>query len=751
MLHGITRFAIVGPRRILITALLLMVAAGLYGAPVMEKLSAGGFRNPAAESWYASQMLAGKFGQGDMQLIVSVTSDAGARSDAARNAADDLVTRLRDYPFVTQVYSAWTTPPEMARSMVSDDGKTGLIVAGISGGENGAQKNGRTLLPLLHDRDGVIVKPGGEVMTYIEANDQSKRDLLTMEAIALPLSFVILIWVFGGLAAAAVPLAVGGFAIVGSIAMMRALASHTEVSIFALNLIIAMGLALAIDYTLLIVSRFRDEIADGADRDEALMRTMTTAGRTVLFSALTVSLAMATMTMFPMYFLKSLGYAGVAVVALAATASVVVTPAAIALLGARLDKQKHLPRPVERTFWYRWTKTVLRQPIRIATVVVVLLLLLGAPYLGVKWGYPDDRVLPESASSRQVGDDLRAGFGLNSLTDLAVVLPDVSGVTESDLDRYAADLSRVPDVAAVSAPGGTFASGIRVGPPTAPTKVIDGSAFFTVGTDAALYSAASERQLDLLHAVPTPGGQHVLLTGRAQISRDSAAGVADTMPKVLAVIAAITFVLLFLLTGSVVLPLKALLLNMLSLTASFGAVVWVFQDGHLGAFGTTSTGTMAAHVPALLFCLAFGLSMDYEVFLISRIREYWLESPQGKGDNDEAVALGIARTGRVVTAAALLMAVSFATLMAAQVSVMVMFGLGVTLAVLADATLVRMLLLPALMHLLGRYNWWAPAPLRALHRRIGVSESGTRPTEPVARQPEPMVPAPVPLVAPVSP
>jgi len=201
----------------------------------------------------------------------------------------------------------------------------------------------------------------------------------------------------------------------------------------------------------------------------------------------------------------------------------------------------------------------------------------------------------------------------------------------------------------------------------------------------------------------------------------------------------------------VVLPLKALLLNMLSLTASFGAVVWVFQDGHLGAFGTTSTGTMAAHVPALLFCLAFGLSMDYEVFLISRIREYWLESPQGKGDNDEAVALGIARTGRVVTAAALLMAVSFATLMAAQVSVMVMFGLGVTLAVLADATLVRMLLLPALMHLLGRYNWWAPAPLRALHRRIGVSESGTRPTEPVARQPEPMVPAPVPLVAPVSP
>jgi putative drug exporter of the RND superfamily len=570
-----------------------------------------------------------------------------------------------------------------------------------------------------------------------------------MEAIALPLSFLVLIWVFGGVLAAAVPLAVGGFAIAGSIAMMRALASFTEVSIFALNLIIAMGLALAIDYTLLIVSRFRDEMADGADRDEALRRTMATAGRTVLFSALTVSLAMATMTMFPMYFLKSLGYAGVAVVALAATAAIIVAPAAIAFLGPRIDSlaarrfgrrilgvREPLPRTVEQTFWYRWTKAVLRRSIRVSTVVVVLLVLLGAPFLGVKWGYPDDRVLPESASSRQIGDDMRAGFGINSLTDLAVVIPDVTGIAPGELDRYAADLSRVPDVAAVSAPGGTFASGVRVGAPTAPALVKDGSAFFTVATDAPLYSAESERQLDTMHAVAAPAGRDVMLTGRAQINRDSAAGVTDTMPEVLLVIAVITFVLLFLLTGSVVLPAKALVLNMLSLTASFGALVWVFQDGHLGAFGTTSTGTMIAHVPALLFCLAFGLSMDYEVFLISRIREYWLES--GGADNDEAVALGIARTGRVVTAAALLMALSFSTLMAAQVSVMVMFGLGVTLAVLADATLVRMLLLPALMHLLGRYNWWAPAPLRALHRRVGLRESGPARPEPVARQPEPV-------------
>ena len=250
MLCKITCFAIAAPRRILILALLLMAGAGVYGAPVMDSLSAGGFRNPASESWDATQMLAHTFEQGDMNLIVSITSDAGVQSETARAVAHDLATQLNEFPFITQVHSAWTAPAEMARSMISEDGKTGLIVAGVSGGENGAQRNGRTLLPLLQDRDGVAVRAGGEVITYIEANDQSKRDLLTMEAIALPLSFLVLIWVFGGVLAAAVPLAVGGFAIIGSIAMMRALASFTEVSIFALNLIIAMGLALAIDYTL---------------------------------------------------------------------------------------------------------------------------------------------------------------------------------------------------------------------------------------------------------------------------------------------------------------------------------------------------------------------------------------------------------------------------------------------------------------------------------------------------------------------
>jgi RND superfamily putative drug exporter len=266
-----------------------------------------------------------------------------------------------------------------------------------------------------------------------------------------------------------------------------------------------------------------------------------------------------------------------------------------------------------------------------------------------------------------------------------------------------------------------------VGPPSAPTGLKDGSAFLTVNSRAPLYSHASESQLDRLHAVPSPAGVNVQMTGWPEINRDSSEAVTSRLPLVLSVMAAITFLLLFLLTGSIVLPLKALLLNMLSLTAAFGALVWIFQDGHLGGFGTTATGTMVASVPILLFCLAFGLSMDYEVFLISRIREYWLASGKTNADNTESVALGLARTGRVVTAAALLMAVTFASLMAAKVSVMCIFGFGVTLAVLMDATLVRMLLVPAFMRVLGPVNWWAPAPLARLHRRLGISESPAEP------------------------
>jgi putative drug exporter of the RND superfamily len=751
MLQRIAHLAIAAPRRILAVAALVMVAAAIFGLPVAKSLSAGGFQDPGSESARAVHQLTEKFGQSDQQLVLLVTAPGGAQSAQARNVATDIVDRLKRSAGVYNVSSAWTGPAagrgHLVADLVSKDGRSGLIVANLQGGENNAQNYAKTLASqVVHDRDGVTVRAGGVAMVYAQINHQNERDLLLMESIAIPLSFLVLVWVFGGLLTAALPVGLGGLAIVGSMSVLRLISFGTDVSTYALNLSSALGLALAIDYTLLIISRYRDELADGRGPEEALIRTMVTAGRTVLFSATTVALSMAVLVLFPMYFLKSFAYAGVATVAFVAVAAILVTPAAIVLLGPRLDaldvrrlgrrilgRPDPVRKPIEQLFWYRSTKFVTRRAVPIGLFVIALLLVLGIPFLSVKWGMPDDRVLPKSTSAHAVGDQLRRDFTDDSATAVPVVIPDVRGVSPADLDRYAADLSRVANVSAVSAPTGTFAAGNRVGPPSAPTGMTGGSAFLTVASTAPLFSQASHAQLDRLHAVAGPGGRSVEMAGLAQINRDSVQGITTRLPLVLGLIAAITFALLFLLTGSVVLPVKALACNVLSLTAAFGALVWIFQDGHLSALGTTPSGTLVANIPVLLFCVAFGLSMDYEVFLVSRIREYWLTSAAARpatansrtkrADNDESVAHGLARTGRVVTAAALVMSISFAALIPAQVSFMRMFGVGLTLAVLADATLVRMVLVPAFMHLLGQWSWWAPKPLVWLHERFGISEA----------------------------
>jgi RND superfamily putative drug exporter len=680
-----------------------------------------------------------------VQLLITVSTNAGVDSPQATAVGTDIVDQLRGSPHVASVTSPWTAPPAAAHDLISKDHTSGLIIAGITGSESDQQKYAKELSEqVTHDRDGVTVQSGGTAMVNVQITDQSQRDLLLMESIAIPLSFLVLVWVFGGLLAAALPVAVGGVAILGALAVLRAISFATDVSIFALNLTTAMGLALAIDYTLLMISRYRDELADGASREDAIVRTMTTAGRTVFFSATTVALSVAVLVLFPMHFLKSFAYAGVATVAFAAAAAVVVTPAALVLLGGRLDsldirrlarrvlrRPEPVPKPVEQLFWYRWTKSVLRRAVPIGLAGVALLLALGVPFFGVRWGFPDDRVLPRSASAHQVGDQLRSDFVDNSETAVTIVIPDVTQLDPKDIERYATDLSHVPDVSAVSAPTGTFVAGNLVGPPSAPTGEARGSAFLTVDSTAPLFSDRSEAQLDRLHAVAGPAGRQVDITGTAQTNRDSVHAITSWLPLVLGLIAVIMFVLLFLLTGSVVVPLKALVLNVLSLSAAFGAMVWIFQDGHLGAFGTTPTGTLVANMPVLLFCIAFGLSMDYEVFLVSRIREFWLASGGTRADNDESVVLGIARTGRVITAAALIMSISFAALIAAHVSFMRMFGLGLALAVLADATLVRMVLVPAFMHVMGQWNWWAPKWMIVLHQRLGFNDGhGVVRTEP---------------------
>ncbi|HEY7054013.1 MAG TPA: MMPL family transporter [Mycobacterium sp.] len=736
MLERIARLAIAQPWRVAAGAVLVMLAAAVFGVPVANRLSASGFQDPTSESAAATRLLTENFRQGDVQMFITVSTTDGATTEKASAVATAVIDKLQRSPHVANVTSAWTAPPPAAARLISKDGRSGLIVAGITGSESDTQKYAKTLSDeLAYDRDGITVRAGGAAMVNMQITQQSQDDLLLMESIAIPLSFLVLVWVFGGLLAAAVPIAVGAMAITGSLAVLRIITLFTDVSIFALNLTAALGLALAIDYTLLILSRFRDELAAGASRDDALIRTMATAGRTVLFSATTVALSMAVLVLFSMNFLRSFAYAGVATVVVVAAAAILLTPVLIVLLGDRLNsldirrlarrifnRPEPVHRPIARQFWYRSTKFVMRRPLPIGLAIVALLLVLGAPFLGVRWGLPDDRVLPTSMSAHQVGDQLRKDFANNSETAVTIVIPDADGLSPVDLDRYAAELSQVPDVTAVSVPTATFVDGARAGPPTAATGIARGSAFLTVESTAPLFSERSETQLDRLHDVPGPAGRGVAITGTAQINHDSVEAITSRLPLVLALIAVITFALLFLLTGSVVLPLKALVLNVLSLTAAFGALVWVFQDGHLGGLGTTTTGTLVANMPVLLFCIAFGLSMDYEVFLLARIREYWLASKQGRADNTESVALGVARTGRVITAAALIMSISFAAVIASHVQVLRLFGVGLTLAVLVDATLVRLVLVPAFMQVMGRWNWWAPRPLARLHQLIGISD-----------------------------
>ncbi|HET6735100.1 MMPL family transporter [Mycobacterium sp.] len=725
MLALIARSVIAAPKRIITAALLTMAVAGVLGAPVSTMLSAGGFTDPDAESNRANAVLIDEFEQGFVPLYLLVKAPGPVTDPEPRAVVGGLVTELRNADQVARVSSPWDVADPIAAGLVSRDGKSALVVTYLDGDETAGLAHSAELAKrFVGDRgSGISVSAGGPGAVFAQIAEQSRTDLVLSEAIVLPISFAVLMWVFGGVFAALIPLAVGGFAILGSMAILRIFAEVTEVSVFAQNLAVAMGLALAIDYSLLLVSRYREEVAAGSDPQAAIRRTLQTAGRTVVFSAVTVALCLATMGIFPMYFLRSFAYGGVSVVALAAVAALLVAPAAILVAPGRVGKSGRAG-PLEDSRWYAWALAVMRRPKMAAAGVVLPLIVVGLPFLDVKFGFPDDRILPASAAARQVGDQIRTEFAQDIGAAIPIVVKHDNHVDDTELGSYAAGLSAVPGVVAVSAPRGTYVHGAVMAPATGQAATRDGTTFFTVNTAAEPYTAESEKLLDRLHSVAAPPDTTVLFSGAEQSNRDGVDSIVSRLPMLLTLIAAVMFVLLFLLSGSIVIPLKALLLNALSLTATFGAMVWIFQEGHLGGLGTTVMGTLVATMPVLMFCITFGLSMDYEVFLIARIREFWLDSDRSHAANTRAVALGLAGTGRVVTAGALVMAITFAGLIASQVSFLRLFGFGLTVAVLVDATIIRSILLPALMVLLGRWNWWAPPPLARWHDRLTRRDVG---------------------------
>lgn len=716
----------------LVATVCFTVLAAMVGGGVFSALLTGGYEDPDAPSTRAEVLLDEQFGAGRPNLVLLVTARPGSVDDPEVHSAGTALTgRLRAMEGVADADSYWTlgsAPP-----LRNKGGDKALVLARIAGDEDEVDERVEVIARAVAGRNGPLeVRVGGYAQGFSEIGGRVESDLARAEAIAVPLTLALLVVVFGSLVAAGLPLLVGGVAVMGTFLSLFVISQVTSVSIFSINLTTALGLGLSIDYSLFVVSRFREELAAGRSVPDAVVTTVDTAGRTVGFSALTVAVSLAALLVFPLYSLRSFAYAGIAVALVGALASTVSLPSLLAVLGHRVDagrlwRRNRAVSSDENGLWHRLAAAVMRRPVPIALGVTAILVLLGAPFAGVRFGLPDERVLPESAPIRQVSAIINNEFTSHEADAFAVVAPTLTPgepATEA-IDRYARMVSNLSGVGRVDAATGRYAEGGLLTPPDpsmarfSPLTGTEGTWLSIVPTVEPM-SGDGERLVKQVRALDVPEALGDVLVGGPSASLlDTKAAITERLPWAGLIIATTTFVLLFSMTGSLLVPFKALVLNLLSLSATFGAMVWVFQDGHgSGLLDFTSTGTLDVTMPILMFCIAFGLSMDYEVFLLSRIKE----EHDRTGDNVASVAMGLERTGRIVSAAAALLAVTFLAFAGSGVTFIKLLGVGLALAVVMDATVVRGLLVPAFMRLAGEANWWAPAPLRRWYERHGLHE-----------------------------
>jgi putative drug exporter of the RND superfamily len=711
MFGRIGRFAATHARAVLAVTVLVLVGAGALGFTAFGKLKTdGGFEDPAAESSQAQELLDSGFG-GDTDVVFLMTATSGTVDDpAVKAAAADLTGRLSSDASLADFTSYFTThaPP-----MKSADGKYAIAVATLAGDGDVAD-----LRDAYDTANGPLhVSIGGPQAVGPDIGDQVGRDLALAESIAVPIILVLLVVVFGSVVAALLPLAIGAIAVLGTFAELSVLGSLTDVSVFSINLTTALGLGLAIDYALLMVNRFREELAGGLDTHAAVVRTVETAGRTIMFSALTVAVALAALLVFPLYFLRSFAYAGVGVVLVAMISAVVVLPALLAVLGPRVNSLrlpwvKKSPSSVS-ALWGRIAGAAMRRPLLAGAPVIVVLVLAAIPLLRVEFGTPDDRVLTTASETRAVGDVLRASFPADDSKALQLVTRESANVGD-----YAARLSQMSGVESVATSSGVYVDGRPAGPGNPAMTAESGLQRLTVLTDHDPHSTQAQDLVAQIRAVPGPGTD-VLVGGEAARLVDSKHAIASRLPIAGGLIAISTFLLLFLFTGSVLQPIRALLFNVLGLSATLGIMVLVFQEGWLSSWLGFTPLPLDTSMLVLLFCIVFGLSMDYEVFVISRIKEM---HDLGASPRD-AVVRGLSRTGRLISMAAVLLAVSLLAFGTSGVSFIQMFGIGSGLAILIDATLIRGVLVPVGMRVLGRAAWWSPPFLRRVHGRVGLRES----------------------------
>ncbi|HEY1238678.1 MAG TPA: MMPL family transporter [Solirubrobacterales bacterium] len=695
-------------KRTVIFAAVFFVIAGALGGGVASKLAPYGDDDPSTESVKAADRLEAD-GYRDPGVLV-LFQNTSPTSKAGQQRIRAVERQLRANPDVAGVTGYLET---QSRAFVSNNGNATYLAVSLKPTDDKAEQDAAKAIS--DDLSGQPdVKVGGIALAQEQVNKQVEKDLRMAEMLAFPFLFLLSLLFFRSAVAALLPLLIGGLAIVGTFLALRIANEFVDVSVFALNLTTGLGLGLAIDYSLFVVSRYREEIAKSGPGAEAMRRTLNTAGRTVVFSSITVAVALASLTVFPQRFLYSMGLGGALVALLAASIALTVLPAVLALLGNRVNAwaPSFLRRRAERDatvtqagFWYRLSRFVMRRPIGIATVTALVLLVLGIPFYALKFTSVDAQVLPESASARQVDDVMRAEFPPFRDTPNLLL---VEGANPTSLRAIEREVSQVKGIADVQPP----------------QQLANGDAVILAYSDHTYISDESRDAAKQLRDLPVPEGSQLLVGGAAAHFVDLQSSLTSHAPIALAIVVIATLIVLFLMTGSVILPVKQLLMNALNLSAVFGIMVFVFQDGRLeGLLDYRGQGALEQTMPILLFAVVFGLSTDYGVFLLSRIKE----AHDSGIPSSEAVAVGLERTGRIVTAAALLFAIAIGAFATSQIIFIKENGVGTALAVLIDASLIRALLVPSLMELLGDWNWWAPKPLRRLHERFGLSDSSLEP------------------------
>jgi uncharacterized membrane protein YdfJ with MMPL/SSD domain len=730
----------------LLAALIITIFAAIFGFGVFDALNGvSSIKDPNSQSTIAQNLINAKLNTQTSDVIILMSSPTLKATDAAfAQEAAQLLDKLKRRPEVTTITSYYSTHD--ATNFISHNGHETFAIVQLSS-KQGKTEEFNAIAPFITSPT-LQIAIGGDTPAEIQYNHQISSDLAHAEFITLPIVVLLLFIIFGGVIAALLPLLIGGVAIVCAFSILRILASFINVSSFAINVTSFIGLGLAIDYSLFIVTRFREELRiDESDVRGALQRTMATAGRTIIFSGLTVSTSLVALLLFPEVLLRTIGLAAIATALVAMLSALIVLPILLALLGRHVNALSFLRLFRRRTgqtiaeqkqgAWYHLSYRVMSWSVPVTLVTIAILLFLGSPFLHASFSTADENQLPAGTSSAYVLQHLTNDFANQNSTEIDIVVR-MSGSATSEvnlaaLSTYVQKVKAIPGLTSVQSlvsvdPRLTLQDYQQIyAHPVANPQIAAVAKQLANGdltkivaiTSDNFASSAAEHIVTQIRAIQAPVGFIPLVAGDTAAQMDLFASLGSTIPYALLVMVSAIFVLLFLMTGSLIMPLKAVMLNVLSLSATFGALVWIFQDGHLSnIFSFQSVGSLDSTQPVLIFAIAFGLSMDYEVFLLSRIKEEFDKT----GNNREAVARGLQRTGQLITSAALLLAVVVGAFATSKLIMIQQIGLGVAIAIIMDATLVRVLLVPAMMNLLGKWNWWAPRPLQALQQRIGLRE-----------------------------